>query len=83
MEARVATLKIAVAILLLSKCKKELDIPSPCSIIDPTPTARIYKMTIECFTDEQFYNAVKGMVERGLTFTSNATTRVITLTGGF
>jgi len=40
-------------------------------------------MTIDCQTEEQFYDTIKALVERGLTFKANAATLDITLTGGF
>ncbi len=40
-------------------------------------------MTIECTDFEEFLNVIKGLVVRGLTFSSNASTMRITLTGGY
>jgi len=40
-------------------------------------------MTIECTEFEEFMNAIKALVIRGLTFTANTNTLRITLTGGY
>lgn len=40
-------------------------------------------MTITCATDEQFYDAILGLVQRGLTFEANADRLTIKLTGGY
>lgn len=40
-------------------------------------------MTIECQTSTEFFDTIKGMVERGLTFKACASTLSITLTGGY
>lgn len=39
-------------------------------------------MSIRCDHLEQFLDVLAGLVSRGLTFTSDANTLVITLTGG-
>lgn len=40
-------------------------------------------MTIECYDLEEFMNVIKELVIRGLTFSSNANTMKITLSGGY
>ena len=40
-------------------------------------------MTIYCYTDEEFFDAVAALVMRGLTFSADFTKRQIELTGGF
>lgn len=40
-------------------------------------------MSIQCQTEEQFYDAVYNCTTRGLTFNANADTLTVTLTGGY
>ncbi len=40
-------------------------------------------MTVECTTNEEFVQCIAGFVREGLTFTADASTRTITLTGGY
>ncbi len=41
------------------------------------------KMSIECKSTEEFYDAISAMVQRGLTFNANSETLIIELTGGY
>jgi len=40
-------------------------------------------MNIQCSTENEFYNAIAGMVKRGLLFRADSATLTITLTGGY